>query len=90
MWFYPMLRELVTYSLNIRRDGEREILRMTGPVRDQIVYKNPQEEHVTVFKSGDETSQPNFETKSWEQVCQKGSTPWYDQLFGDDQGPLVL
>lgn len=90
VWFYPMLRELVTYSLNIRKDGEKEILRVDGSARDEVVYRNPKEEHVTVFKAGDGKSQLSFEEMDWDAVCQKGSSPWYDELFGDGAGPLIL
>lgn len=90
MWFYPMLRELVTHSLNLRSDGEREILRMNGSSKGDIVYTNLQEAHVKVFRSGNGISQSSFEAKDWDQVCQKGSTPWYDELFGDSQGTMAL
>lgn len=83
MWFYPMLRELITYSLAVRKKEERTLLEMEDGAR----FVAPQEEFVTVFKPGSEAV---MEVIGWDGVCQKGSTPWYDELLGDGQGTLVL
>jgi hypothetical protein len=84
MWFYPMLRELVTYSLDVRAKGERTLLEMEGGVK----YVASQEESVTVFRPSNGVSEALFEAIQWDGVCQKGSTPWYEELFGDKQGKL--
>ena len=90
MWFHPMLRELVTYSLNRRSEGEKDILSMVDPSGNKVNYTNPQENSVTVFTSGNRGTVSSFEPKEWDQVCQKGTVPWYDELFGDERGPLLL
>lgn len=88
MWFHRKLRELVTYSLRLRERLERTLVYISQSGGDDISYQAPREEHVTVFNPRRQDSPAGFEEIGWDSVCQKGSTPWYDELFDDDKGPF--
>ncbi|KAL7921040.1 hypothetical protein ACQKWADRAFT_134839 [Trichoderma austrokoningii] len=96
MWFYPLLRELVTAQLQSLDDTMRPLLNM--PSRQEgkgdVTYWPPaMQSHVkqvTVFEPAAAEKPPRLTPIDWDGVCQKGRTPWYDELFGDDAGPLRL
>lgn len=90
MWFYPMLRELVTYSLRASGEAGRALYKLRNRSPDAITYLSPAGDRVTVYNPGEYKSQATFEEIGWDGVCQKSSSskPWYDELFGDLQGPL--
>ncbi|KAL6865532.1 hypothetical protein ACO1O0_001626 [Amphichorda felina] len=90
MWFYSRLRDLVTYSLRLRNKWERVLVSLPQGDGEAIVYKAPKEESTTIFNPRREGSPAGFEELGWDAVCQKGSTPWYDELFGDNEGPLEV
>jgi hypothetical protein len=97
-WFYPELRKLVTASLQPPEDGSLAwpLLRMRSPTKggkDITYYTTKADEKmrkVTVFEPAKGTEQAKFTAIEWDGVCQKGSKPWHEELFGDGKGPLVL
>jgi hypothetical protein len=59
-----------------------------------LVYWPPSiqrhDKKVTVFKPATAEQPAKLVPIDWNGVCQKGRTPWYDELFGDDNGPLKV
>ncbi|KAH7161228.1 hypothetical protein EDB81DRAFT_879560 [Dactylonectria macrodidyma] len=96
MWYYPQLRQLVTQRLRSNKQDAAPLATIPSqPGQDSLVYWAPQKDHqhraVTVF----EPSSPpgdQFSPISWDGVCQKNgeSKKWYDELFGDADGPLDI
>ncbi len=97
-WFYPKLRHFVMSQLSAPSTGSnaRPIAKMPAmhPDGNGIVYMAPESstgsKSVTVYKPATPLRAAAFEPISWDGVCQKGSKPWYDELFGDNIGPLTL
>lgn len=73
MWFHGQLRDLVTRRL---REQPKPLANTDG-----LVYWAPKESKVTVFENG-------LKPIEWDGACQKGKTKWYDEVFGDNKGPL--
>lgn len=93
MWFYPKLRDLVTQSLRASEKTARPLLKVAREGADDVVYRAPKGSKVTVFtpgKGGRETVPATFKPIDWDGVCQKGSKPWHEGLFGDGKGPLLV
>ncbi|KAL7813932.1 hypothetical protein V8C44DRAFT_326728 [Trichoderma aethiopicum] len=104
MWFYPRLRDLVTAHLLqpvSQETGVAELrpllLNMShGDGGEQnLVYWPPDnmqrgKKQVTVFEPAKGEVPARLVPIGWDGVCQKGSTPWYDALFGDGKGPLEM
>ncbi|KAL7818589.1 hypothetical protein V8C26DRAFT_434384 [Trichoderma gracile] len=102
MWFYPRLRDLVIAHLQPpSRDGSgaelRPLLNMSshGDGGEQnLVYWPPKtqrsKKQVTVFEPAQGERPARLVPIDWDGVCQKGSTPWYEALFGDGKGPLEV
>ncbi|KAL6872391.1 hypothetical protein HDV57DRAFT_505637 [Trichoderma longibrachiatum] len=103
MWFYPHLRDLVTAHLLQPASQEpgvaelRPLLNMShGDGGEQnLVYWPPEsmrrsKKQVTVFEPAKGEVPARLVPISWDGVCQKGNTPWYDALFGDGKGPLEV
>ncbi|KAH8126490.1 hypothetical protein FP744_10002879 [Trichoderma asperellum] len=95
MWFYPLLRELVTahlQSLEIVRPLLNIPLRQDG--KPDVTYWPPgMQRHikqVTVFEPAIAEKPAKLTPIDWDGVCQKGRTPWYEEIFGDDNGPLQI
>ncbi|KAF9779389.1 hypothetical protein IL306_001934 [Fusarium sp. DS 682] len=89
MWYYPQLRHLITQRLKSTTEGST--LAELDRNGEKIVYKSPQEDKqrkARVFSP----LKPNFTPIEWEDVCQKPGhgVNWYDELFGDDKGPLAV
>lgn len=94
-WFYPHLRDLVVKNLKpVDVTGEEKqapLARLPPPRQDgkEIVYYAPrvdaEEKKVRIFE-------PSRELKpiDWDGVCQKGSQPWHEKIFGDGKGPLEV
>ncbi|KFA75943.1 hypothetical protein S40288_05850 [Stachybotrys chartarum IBT 40288] len=94
-WFYPRLRELVTAHLEaLEQDDEPRPLVELDEGGHKAAYFAPladrRAKKVTVFEPADKSRSARFEPIHWDGVCQKGSTPWYDELFDDDEGPLQV
>ncbi|KAH6885289.1 hypothetical protein B0T10DRAFT_492366 [Thelonectria olida] len=96
MWYYPQLRDLVIRRLG-KQDGERKPLaRIDSEEEGEIVYWAPREDEerktVRVFEpSKKEGEKHNLRPIEWDSVCQrKGKAEWYDELFGDNKGPLEV
>ncbi|KAI9163928.1 hypothetical protein HJFPF1_05560 [Paramyrothecium foliicola] len=97
-WFYPELRKLVTTSLQPLKEGSQSwpLLTMRAPTKDgqDVTYYTTKSDErtrkVTVFEPAKGSSPAKFTPIEWDGVCQKGNKPWYDELFGDRKGPLVL
>lgn len=91
MWFYPNLRQLVTKNLNPADEEQRPLATIAAPTKGgkDIEYyastSNREEQVVRVYEPS-----KDFGKLSWDGVCQKGSTPWHEPLFGDGKGPLEL
>ncbi|KAF9873564.1 hypothetical protein CkaCkLH20_09023 [Colletotrichum karsti] len=90
-WFYPYLRGLVTNALRSNRKlTPLARLSIDGDEGSEMVYwaskESESEKRVMVFDGSNEKER--FAPISWDGVCQKGSTKWYDVLFGDNEGPL--
>lgn len=98
MWFHPQLRKLVSSHLILPQSGSsvRPITRMSSISSDgqDVVYMPPaSEKHdkvVTVFEPAKGGESAKFPPITWDGICQKGKTPWFDELFGDKIGPLAL
>ncbi|OAA70581.1 hypothetical protein ISF_02555 [Cordyceps fumosorosea ARSEF 2679] len=100
MWFYPQLRRLVSAHLITPQTGSgvRPILRLpaerTGDGEGEVVYMPPasegREKAVTVFEPATDGGKAVFSPISWDGICQKGKKPWFEELFGDNIGPLAL
>lgn len=90
MWYYPRLRGLVKRSLQSGADAARELHQTypKTPNGKEVVYKAPKGAEVTVFRPGKDESPAEFAPISWDGVCQNGPSPWHENLFGDDEGPL--
>ncbi|KAF4448708.1 hypothetical protein F53441_7917 [Fusarium austroafricanum] len=89
MWYYPQLRQLITQRL--KPTSEPSTLAKFDHEGKTIVYKSPLEDKhrkARVFSP----LKPNFTPIEWEAVCQKRNhgVNWYDELFGDDKGPLEV
>jgi hypothetical protein len=95
MWFYPELRRLVTASLKPGQPSS-PLLRMqpaSKEGKDITYYTTKADEKtrkVTVFRAAAGSEPASFHPIEWDGVCQKGSKPWHDELFGDGKGPLVV
>ncbi|KAJ6780794.1 hypothetical protein PWT90_09473 [Aphanocladium album] len=98
MWFYPQLRKLVSSHLILPQTGSgvRPIIRMSSVSSDgkEVIYMPPASENhdkvVTVFEPARDGEDAAFPPISWDGICQKGKTPWFEELFGDKIGPLAL
>ncbi|TFB00945.1 hypothetical protein CCMA1212_007383 [Trichoderma ghanense] len=98
MWFYPRLRDLVTAHLRPPSQDAgvaepRPLLNMSSPGGEEsLVYWPPEmqrsKKQVTVFEPAHGQRPARLVPIDWDGVCQKGSTPWYEALFGDGKGPL--
>lgn len=95
MWFYPLLRDLVTAQLD---SHETTMPLLNMPSRQDgkadVSYWPPgmqrHTKQVTVFEPATADKPAKLAPIDWDGVCQKGRTPWYDELFGDDKGPLRI
>ncbi|KAL7947437.1 hypothetical protein V8C42DRAFT_363843 [Trichoderma barbatum] len=97
MWFFPRLRELVSANIHAsNNDNTKPLLNMSSHREGEpnLVYWPPRMQrhtkHVTVFELAKEEHPARLMPIDWDGVCQKGSTPWYDTLFGDGKGPLEI
>jgi hypothetical protein len=92
MWFYPRLRELVTQSIKIAAKRARPLVKLTHREDDiDITYRNPKGSHRVMVFTPERGAEPaSFNPIGWDGVCQKGPTPWYEELFDDDEGPLKV
>lgn len=96
MWFYPRLRELVSAHLQPPKsdDDARPLLNISSQNDDDenLVYWPPRaqrkDKRVTVFELAKEEHPARLVPIDWDGVCQKGSKPWHETLFGDGKGPL--
>ncbi|QYT00458.1 hypothetical protein H0G86_007540 [Trichoderma simmonsii] len=96
MWFYPRLRELVSAHLQPPQnsDDARPLLNISSQQDgdENLVYWPPraqrQDKQVTVFELAKEEHPARLVPIDWDGVCQKGSKPWHETLFGDGKGPL--
>ncbi|KAI5467924.1 hypothetical protein BGZ63DRAFT_459830 [Mariannaea sp. PMI_226] len=99
MWYYPQLRDLVTERLQEEeRDDTKPVSLATIPPEkaggEDVVYWAPREDKsrtARVFEPATEDGKKHKLTPiTWDGVCQKKheSKRWYDELFGDDNGPL--
>ncbi|KAF5672760.1 hypothetical protein FHETE_3594 [Fusarium heterosporum] len=90
MWYYPQLRHLITQRLKSTTDSPTLLTKLDHE-GSRIAYTVPKadREHrrAMVFSP----LEPNFTPIEWNAVCQKPGhgVNWYDELFGDDKGPLV-
>ncbi|KAF5005673.1 hypothetical protein FDECE_7907 [Fusarium decemcellulare] len=88
MWYHPQLRDLITQRLKPSSAKPAPLAEL-----DDVVYWPPRQDRdsrtVKVF-SPLEPPGSRFEPIEWDGVCQrKGSgKKWYDELFGDEKGPL--
>ncbi|KAM0256214.1 hypothetical protein ACHAQJ_005085 [Trichoderma viride] len=95
MWFHPLLRDLVTAHLH-NDDAVRPLLNMSSQQdgKADLVYWSPSiqrhSKKVTVFEPATAEQPAKLVPIDWDGVCQKGRTPWYDELLGDDKGPLKV
>jgi hypothetical protein len=96
-WFYPKLRHLVMSHLSAPPNTGRPLAKMPAmhPDGNGIVYVAPESTNsgtksVTAYLAKTAFAPAKFEPVSWDGVCQKGSKPWYDDLFADSIGPLTL
>ncbi|UKZ71279.1 uncharacterized protein TrAtP1_012239 [Trichoderma atroviride] len=95
MWFYPLLRELVIAHLQ-SLETKRPLLNMPSRQdgKADVTYWPPgMQSHVkqvTVFEPATAEKPAKLTPIDWDGICQKGRTPWYDELFGDDNGPLQI
>ncbi|KND89144.1 hypothetical protein TOPH_06215 [Tolypocladium ophioglossoides CBS 100239] len=98
-WFHPHLRSLVSRRLVPRGDAPARPLARLAPRADgarELVYWAPEDDHgskqVTVFapSSAGAPAGGTFSPIDWDGVCQRGPTPWHEELFGDGQAPLEL
>jgi hypothetical protein len=87
MWFYPRLRELVTDTLQSSPDSPRPLARVDDGDK-QVLYQADKGARVTNYSPGKDSLPARFDSMEWDEICQKGSRPWYNELFGDDKGPL--
>ncbi|KAH7316765.1 hypothetical protein B0I35DRAFT_262872 [Stachybotrys elegans] len=98
MWFYPKLRDLVTANLRPLGKDERPspLVELPAPYQggQKLAYweslASRRTRKVTVFEPKTASTPARFRPIEWDGVCQKGSKPWYETLFGDGKGPLVL
>ncbi|KAL6872011.1 hypothetical protein J3F83DRAFT_772667 [Trichoderma novae-zelandiae] len=102
MWFYPRLRELVSAHLQPpppQSGGAAEPRLLSNMsyheddgVERELMYWPPEmqryKKQVTVFEPAKGERPARLVPIHWDGVCQKGSTPWYEALFGDGKGPL--
>ncbi|KAF7547479.1 hypothetical protein G7Z17_g7698 [Cylindrodendrum hubeiense] len=95
MWYYPQLRELLTQRLRPSKHDATPLAKIPSrDGEDEIVYWAPREDRkhkaVRVFEPS-RTPGDQFTPIEWDGVCQKDkSKKWYDELFGDDKGPLDI
>ncbi|PTB62569.1 hypothetical protein BBK36DRAFT_1128877 [Trichoderma citrinoviride] len=104
MWFHPRLRDLVSAHVqpSSEDDGDAEprpLLNMSSRGDDggerNLVYWPPEmqqrgKKQVTVFEPRKDDRPGRLVPIDWDGVCQKGSTPWHEELFGDGKGPLEV
>jgi hypothetical protein len=92
MWFYPRLREHVERTLKSSGADAVALLKMSSPgSKDKdITYRAPKGAQVTVYTPRRDATPADFAPISWDGVCQKGSRPWHEELFGDDKGMLQV
>lgn len=91
MWFYPNLRSLVTKNLQMD-SSERTIAHVSdidGTLVDYAHASRP-ENKVTIFHPSTESRGASLNPVDWDGVCQKGSKPWHESLFGDGLGELEI
>ncbi|KAJ4263586.1 hypothetical protein NW762_006407 [Fusarium torreyae] len=88
MWYYPQLRSLVTQRLKTTADKLAEIEHEGS----KITYTSPREDEEHRMARVFSPLKPNFTPIAWDAVCQKKGhgVNWYDELFGDDEGPLSI
>lgn len=91
MWFHDTLRELVTNQLSSSTD-QQPTLATVQVDKTKITYKRPVsvDKLVTVFKPGNGKAHGTLKPLQWDNVCQKGSVPWEEQLFNDNKGRFKL
>lgn len=98
MWFYPQLRDLVSAHLRLPQNNDTVMPLLNVSSRQDgkanLVYWPPsrqrQDRKVTVFEPTKGEQLAKLVPIDWDGVCQKGSAPWYEQLFGDGKGPLEV
>lgn len=91
MWFYPDLRSLLTRNLQMDA-SQRTMARVSSDYGDSIEYSHAsrKENKVSIFQPTTKGRAGSLDLIDWDGVCQKGSKPWHESLFGDDLGPLKL
>lgn len=94
-WFFPRLRELVLENLKPTPDGDARPLATLPALKEggeERVYRltkaEQRDKRVLVYAPGVVESDTGFAPIEWDGVCQKGSRPWHEKLFGDGKGPL--
>lgn len=97
-WFYPRLRELVTTQLLPPGPGQslRPLARVAkGASRElELMYwwsaTDRDRPRAKVYKpSSRRGAGATLMPIDWDSACQKGTRPWYDELFGDGKGPFT-
>ncbi|RFU74740.1 hypothetical protein TARUN_7515 [Trichoderma arundinaceum] len=98
-WFHPQLRELVSAHLQPPHSSSnvtRALLRIPSHQNGKadLVYRPPSLQQnnrkVVVFEAAKGRQPAKLVPIDWDGVCQKGSIPWYEELFGDGKGPLEI
>ncbi|KAH6604346.1 hypothetical protein Trco_007792 [Trichoderma cornu-damae] len=101
MWFYPRLRELVSAHLRPPQSSSnatfaRPLLNMSSHrhgTADLVYWPPDSQRHgmkVAAFEPARGGRPAALVPTDWDGVCQKGGTPWYDELFGDGKGQLEV
>ncbi|RSM20705.1 hypothetical protein CDV31_000392 [Fusarium ambrosium] len=88
MWYYPQLRDLIVQRLNDDDESERPL----AEVEDGIVYRADGHHKTARVFSPRNPSGQRFIPIAWDGVCQSKASGkmWYDELFGDEKGPLQV